>query len=155
MRLDGAGAVRLRLATACLPDNLGRMSLPAAPFGRVLTAMVTPFDAEGAVDVPALERYVDWQIASGIHGLIPLGSTGEFLSLSDEEQEAVAETVIRQAAGRVPVLIGAGRPLFGDIGCDLRLTCLASQAYPSGMVSTRYRVEAGGRVMVRNGGGDE
>ncbi|ROR02341.1 dihydrofolate reductase [Delftia acidovorans] len=56
---------------------------------------------------------------------------------------------------RVPVLIGAGRPLFGDIGCDLRLTCLASQAYPSGMVSTRYRVEAGGRVMVRNGGGDE
>lgn len=56
---------------------------------------------------------------------------------------------------RVPVLIGAGRPLFGDIGCDLRLACLASQTYPSGMVSTRYRVEAGGRVMARNGGGDE
>lgn len=53
---------------------------------------------------------------------------------------------------RVPVLIGAGRPLFGDIGCDLRLDCLGSQAYANGMVSTRYRVRAGGRV---RGGGDE
>ena len=66
------------------------------------------FTPEGALDLPALRRFVDWQIEQGIHGLIPLGSTGEFLSLSDEEQEAVAETVIRQAAGRVPVLIGTG-----------------------------------------------
>lgn len=47
---------------------------------------------------------------------------------------------------RVPVLIGAGRPLFGDIGCDLRLDCLGSQAYANGMVSTRYGVRDGGRV---------
>jgi 4-hydroxy-tetrahydrodipicolinate synthase len=70
--------------------------------------MVTPFTADGALDLPTLRRFVDWQIDQGIHGLIPLGSTGEFLSLSDDEQHAVAETVVRQAAGRVPVLIGTG-----------------------------------------------
>jgi len=76
-------------------------------FRGTYTIMVTPFDAQGDLDLRALERYVDWQIESGIHGLIPLGSTGEFLSLSDEEIERVARTVIDRAAGRVPVLIGA------------------------------------------------
>ena len=75
-------------------------------FRGTYTIMVTPFDADGAVDVPTLERYVDWQIESGIHGLIPLGSTGEFLSMSDEEIDLVARTVIERAAGRVPVIIG-------------------------------------------------
>lgn len=77
-----------------------------ADFHGTYTIMVTPFDAEGAVDVPALRRYVEWQIASGIHGLIPLGSTGEFLSMRDDETELVARTVIDTAAGRVPVIVG-------------------------------------------------
>jgi 4-hydroxy-tetrahydrodipicolinate synthase len=77
-------------------------------FRGTYTVMVTPFTPDGALDLPALRRFVDWQIDQGIHGLIPLGSTGEFLSLSDEEHEAVSETVIRQAKGRVPVLIGTG-----------------------------------------------
>jgi 4-hydroxy-tetrahydrodipicolinate synthase len=51
---------------------------------------------------------VDWQIEQGIHGLIPLGSTGEFLSMTMAEQELVMEVCIKQAAGRVPVLIGTG-----------------------------------------------
>ena len=55
-----------------------------------------------------MRDFVDWQIGQGIHGLIPLGSTGEFLSLDDDEKALVAETVIAQAAGRVPVLIGTG-----------------------------------------------
>lgn len=75
-------------------------------FHGTYTIMVTPFDADGEVDVPTLERYVDWQIESGIHGLILLGSTGEFLSLSEEEFELVAKTAIDRADGRVPVLIG-------------------------------------------------
>lgn len=70
------------------------------------TVCVTPFDDQGRVDLAALRSYVDWQIAEGVHGLIPLGSTGEFLSLTRDERAAVAETVIDQAAGRVPVLIG-------------------------------------------------
>jgi 4-hydroxy-tetrahydrodipicolinate synthase len=70
--------------------------------------MVTPFDARGEVDVGAWIRFVNWQISEGIHGLIPLGSTGEFLSLSDAEHETVAATVIQASRGRVPVLIGTG-----------------------------------------------
>ena len=77
-------------------------------FHGTYTVMVTPFARDGSVNVPALRAFVDWQINEGIHGLIPLGSTGEFLSLSDEEKELVAATVIDQAAGRVPVLIGTG-----------------------------------------------
>ena len=73
------------------------------------TVLVTPFSADGrAVDVPALKRLVDWQITQGIHGLIPLGSTGEFLSMTLPEQEEVIEVCVKQAAGRVPVLIGTG-----------------------------------------------
>lgn len=77
-------------------------------FRGTYTVMITPFTLEGAVDAEALRAFVDWQIGQGIHGLIPLGSTGEFLSLDDDEKVLVAETVITQAAGRVPVLIGTG-----------------------------------------------
>ena len=77
-------------------------------FRGTYTVMITPFDAEDRVDTRALEAFVDWQIGEGVHGLIPLGSTGEFLSLSAEEKELVADTVIRKAAGRVPVLVGTG-----------------------------------------------
>jgi 4-hydroxy-tetrahydrodipicolinate synthase len=77
-------------------------------FRGTFTVSITPFDAAGELDLAALSRFVDWQIAEGIHGLIPLGSTGEFLSLSNEETTAVAETVIRTTAGRVPVIVGTG-----------------------------------------------
>lgn len=73
------------------------------------TVLITPFDETGEkVDLAAMADLVDWQIREGIHGLIPLGSTGEFLSLSDDEAEAVAATTIAAAKGRVPVLIGTG-----------------------------------------------
>lgn len=78
-------------------------------FRGTYTVMITPFTADGgAVDVPALKRLVNWQIEQGIHGLIPLGSTGEFLSMTREERELVIETCVKTAAGRVPVLIGTG-----------------------------------------------
>ena len=71
------------------------------------TVLATPFTADGsAIDTHALRRLVDWQIESGSHGLIPLGSTGEFLSVSDDERRQVVETVVETANGRVPVLIG-------------------------------------------------
>ncbi len=71
------------------------------------TVMVTPFTEGGdGIDVPALRRFVDWQIAEGVPGLIPLGSTGEFLSIDQEQRVQVVETVVGQAAGRVPVLVG-------------------------------------------------
>lgn len=77
-------------------------------FRGTYTVTVTPFDAAGEVDLPALRQFVDWQIVEGIHGLIPLGSTGEFLSLSPDETTAVIETTIKAAAGRVPVIVGTG-----------------------------------------------
>jgi 4-hydroxy-tetrahydrodipicolinate synthase len=77
-------------------------------FRGTFTVMVTPFDESGEVDASALAAFTRWQIDQGIHGLIPLGSTGEFLSLSPDERRLVAQTVIESAGGRVPVLIGTG-----------------------------------------------
>jgi len=77
-----------------------------AGFRGSYTVMVTPFDEAGRVDEAGLRRFVDWQIEGGAQGLIPLGSTGEFLSLTRDERSLVASTVIDQAAGRVPVLVG-------------------------------------------------
>lgn len=77
-------------------------------FRGTFTVMITPFDQDDRVDTGAIKRFVEWQISEGIHGLIPLGSTGEFLSMTSEEKELVAATTIEAAAGRVPVLIGTG-----------------------------------------------
>lgn len=85
-------------------------------FRGTYTVLVTPFTADGgAVDTQALARLVNWQIEEGIHGLIPLGSTGEFLSVSREERQAVIEICVREARGRVPVLIGTGAEATGDV----------------------------------------
>jgi 4-hydroxy-tetrahydrodipicolinate synthase len=79
------------------------------PWRGTYTVLITPFTANGnAVDIPALKRLVNWQIERGIHGLIPLGSTGEFLSLTPGERAQVIETVVEEAGGRVPVLVGTG-----------------------------------------------
>lgn len=75
-------------------------------FKGTFTVLITPFDQDQRVDVERLRALVNWQIEEGIHGLIPLGSTGEFLSLTDEERNVVAKTVIDTADNRVPVLIG-------------------------------------------------
>ena len=73
-----------------------------------LPAMVTPLTDKGAVDWPALERLVDWLIEQGSNGLVPVGTTGESPTLSHDEHRKVVEAVVRHAAGRVPVIAGAG-----------------------------------------------
>jgi 4-hydroxy-tetrahydrodipicolinate synthase len=70
--------------------------------------MITPTRPDGSFDAAALRDLTDWQIAEGIHGLVPLGSTGEFLSFSKDDRAEIARIVIDTAAGRVPVLIGTG-----------------------------------------------
>ena len=72
-----------------------------------LPALVTPF-ANGKVDVDALKKLVDWHIDLGSHGLVPVGTTGESPTLTHEEHDMVVEAVVAQAAGRVPVIAGAG-----------------------------------------------
>jgi 4-hydroxy-tetrahydrodipicolinate synthase len=76
-------------------------------FRGVLPALVTPFRA-GAVDEEAFVRLVERQIAGGVHGLVPVGTTGETATLSHEEHRRVVELCVQTAAGRVPVIAGAG-----------------------------------------------
>jgi 4-hydroxy-tetrahydrodipicolinate synthase len=71
------------------------------------TALITPFEGDG-VDYDAFARLVEFQIQSGTHGLVPVGTTGESPTLSHEEHERVVETCIAAAKGRVPVIAGAG-----------------------------------------------
>ena len=79
-----------------------------APLRGAITALVTPFTADGKLDEPALAALVEWQIAEGIHGLVPVGSTGEAVTLSLAERERVVRVVAEAAKGRVPVIAGAG-----------------------------------------------
>ncbi|NBT32557.1 MAG: 4-hydroxy-tetrahydrodipicolinate synthase [Rhodobacteraceae bacterium] len=72
-----------------------------------LPALVTPFK-NGQVDVDTLKKLVEWHIEQGSHGLVPVGTTGESPTLSHEEHDLVVETVVNQAAGRIPVVAGAG-----------------------------------------------
>jgi len=70
-------------------------------------ALVTPFK-KGKVDLDAFQKLVEWHIASGTHGLVPCGTTGETPTLSDSEHKSLIEACIEAAAGRVPVIAGAG-----------------------------------------------
>jgi len=72
-----------------------------------LPALVTPFK-DGAVDFETLAAFVDWQISAGSSGLVPVGTTGESPTLTHDEHEQVIEAVVKHAAGRVPVIAGAG-----------------------------------------------
>ncbi len=72
-----------------------------------LPALVTPFK-DGQVDLETLKKLVEWHIAQGSHGIVPVGTTGESPTLSHEEHDLVVETVVKVVAGRVPVIAGAG-----------------------------------------------
>jgi len=73
-----------------------------------LPALITPFREDGSVDAEKFQAFVEWQIAEGSHGLVPCGTTGESPTLSHDEHKRVVELCIEAAAGRVPVIAGAG-----------------------------------------------
>lgn len=72
-----------------------------------MPALVTPF-RNGALDLETLKKLVEWHVGEGSHGLVPVGTTGESPTLTHEEHELVIETVVKAAAGRIPVVAGAG-----------------------------------------------
>ena len=75
----------------------------------ILVALATPFTADGSqIDQPRLREHVEWMIASGIHGIVPAGPTGEFTTLTRSERESLVESVISIADGRVPVVPSTG-----------------------------------------------
>ena len=95
-----------------------------------MPALVTPF-RNGGLDLEALKQLVEWHIGEGSKGLVPVGTTGESPTLSHEEHETVIETVVKTAAGRVPVVAGAGSnntleamrfmKFAADVGADAAL----------------------------------
>ncbi|MEA2528081.1 MAG: 4-hydroxy-tetrahydrodipicolinate synthase [Thermomicrobiales bacterium] len=81
---------------------------PTTPrFTGAFTALITPFRS-GEIDEPALRNVVEFQIRGGIDGLIPCGTTGESVTMTDFEHDRVIEIVVDQTAGRVPVIAGTG-----------------------------------------------
>lgn len=101
-----------------------------------LTALVTPFRG-GAIDRDALAALVESQIAAGVHGLVPAGSTGEAATLTHEEHIELVREVVRLARGRVPVIAGTGSNSTAEA---VRLTRAAEEAGASGalLISPYY-----------------
>ena len=79
-----------------------------AIFRGTATAIITPFKKDGSIDEPALRRFVDFQIKGGIEAIVPLGTTGEYPTLTQKEQQHIIEIVIEQADQRVKIFAGAG-----------------------------------------------
>src|ERR671923_1763548 len=77
------------------------------PFRGSITALITPFK-DGRLDERAFQRHVEWQIAQGTHGLVPVGTTGESPTLSHDEHKRVVEICVETAKKRVRVIAGAG-----------------------------------------------
>jgi 4-hydroxy-tetrahydrodipicolinate synthase len=78
-----------------------------ATFRGSYSVTVTPFTADRrAIDLDALQRFMGWQVESGVPGVIVLGSTGEYLTVSDEERAQIVETTVKQVAGRAHVIAG-------------------------------------------------
>jgi 4-hydroxy-tetrahydrodipicolinate synthase len=105
-------------------------------FEGVLTALVTPF-RDGVVDERALQELVELQVAAGVDGLVPCGSTGEAATLSHAEHRRVVEVVVSAARGRVPVLAGTGSNSTSEA---IELTRYAKEAGADGalLISPYY-----------------
>ncbi len=73
-----------------------------------IPALVTPFADDGSLDEAAFQRFVDWQIAEGSNGVVPVGTTGESPTLSHPEHRRIVELCVGTVKGRVPVIAGAG-----------------------------------------------
>jgi len=84
-------------------------------FRGVFAALVTPMLANEEIDSPRLADFTDYLVREGVHGLIPLGSTGEYYALSADEREEVLRVTLEAAAGRVPVVAGANAGSTRDV----------------------------------------
>jgi 4-hydroxy-tetrahydrodipicolinate synthase len=90
-------------------------------FHGVFPYLVSPLDAQGRVGTAVLVRLIDDLIAAGVHGLTPLGSTGEFAYLDGEQRATIVRASIEAAAGRVPVIAGVASTATADAVAQARL----------------------------------
>lgn len=111
------------------------------PFSGVVTAVVTPFDENNKVNEAQMKALVDWQIKSGIKGVLVLGGSGEYVALTMEERIRAVKAAVEVAAGRVPVIAGVLEPgicdsveaakLFQEAGADVPLVLTPYYVTPS------------------------
>ena len=97
-------------------------------FSGTFTALITPF-RNGGVDDEALEGMVEFQVQHGVSGLVPCGTTGETPAMSEAEDRAVVEAVVRVANGRVPVVAGTGS---NSTGMAIKYTRMAQEVGADG-----------------------
>jgi 4-hydroxy-tetrahydrodipicolinate synthase len=86
----------------------------------VLVALATPLKSDGSVDEPAMGRLVEHVLDGGVHGLLPLGSTGESASLDEPARRKVLRAVVKAAAGRVPVICGVVQSQLAAARAEVR-----------------------------------
>ncbi len=108
-----------------------RNSMKNIKFFGSIPAIVTPFKKNGDLDLPALERMVEYQLNGGVDAIVAAGSTGEAATLNEEEYVAVIKTVVQKVAKRVPVIAGAGS---NDTKKAVHLSKLAKSAGADGLL---------------------
>ena len=123
-----------------------------------IVAMITPFHEDGSVNFEVLEQLLERQIAAGTDGILTLGTTGEYPTMSHEEDAAVVEHTIRVVNGRVPVMVGSGSNCtatqveksiqYQDMGADalLLIAPYYNKANPEGMY--RHFAETADKVHI-------
>src|SRR5260370_5346502 len=87
----------------------------------IFTPTLVPIDAQGQINEAELRRFISWLIGSGVHGLYPNGSTGEFTRFNEEERRRIVRITCDEARGRVPILAGAAE-------ANVRATLAACEA---------------------------
>ncbi|MED4223834.1 4-hydroxy-tetrahydrodipicolinate synthase [Neobacillus cucumis] len=100
-------------------------------FGKVITAMVTPFDEKGEVDYSATKALVNHLINNGTEALVVSGTTGESPTLTTEEKVSLFKLVVEEAAGRIPVIAGTGS---NNTRASIQLTKLAAEVGVDGIL---------------------
>jgi 2-dehydro-3-deoxy-D-pentonate aldolase len=120
LRGHAVEVVRREAGSAAPPQVASQPPAPSGKGGRrafkgIFCPNIVIFDAEGKINFREMERYVEWLIQAGIHGLYPNGSTGEFVRLSWEERQQVVELICSVNQGRVPVLAGASEANLRDV----------------------------------------
>ncbi len=90
----------------------------------IIPPVVTPFKEDESLDLPRLKQHIDWQIASGVHGIFVLGTTGECCSLDELEKQQVIATAVAHVNKRVPVFAGTGAETTREA---IRLTKMAER----------------------------
>jgi len=88
----------------------------------IFTPLLVPLDGQGQINEPEFRRFVSWLIESGVHGLYPNGSTGEFTRFTPAERRRIVQVVAEETAGRVPILAGAAE-------ANVKETLSACEAY--------------------------